>query len=169
MNSYVYLMQVPSGLVKIGVSKNLKGRLSQIQNGCPEQVRIIETCHGDRRFERLLHARYAKFCVRGEWFKLDQKQINDLETELRIKAGFPSIDWSTVEDDESYPWSLVTDMLNRFNLISVYRLLPHCKLLSKMDLEPKSIIQLASACDSYRHFCFVVEALCIGHYTGDLP
>lgn len=57
------------GLVKIGVSNNVEQRLANIakEEGCIGD--LILTIAGNRRTEASQHRRFAKWHVRGEWFR----------------------------------------------------------------------------------------------------
>lgn len=67
---FVYF--VKSGhFVKIGTSKNFISRLSELQVGNPEKLKILGRIFGDRTTEKKLHKRFAKHHHRGEWFRLE--------------------------------------------------------------------------------------------------
>lgn len=75
---YVYLIQdTVSGLVKIGMATNPVLRLSGLQTGTANPLRLlhlIEACEA-RRLEAQLHEQYAAFRVSREWFKLSSEQV----------------------------------------------------------------------------------------------
>ena len=65
----VYVIEaVGLNVVKIGVSNDIAKRLSMLQVGCPASLRLVLTIQGDETLEQELHARFAKYRVRGEWF-----------------------------------------------------------------------------------------------------
>lgn len=76
---YVYLMvNEETGLIKIGRSKNPKYREGTLHSKEPT-VHRVAFWKADKELEKLLHDRYAKSRIRGEWFRLTFKQLNDLE------------------------------------------------------------------------------------------
>ena len=79
---YVYIVQYNNeNLYKIGVSKNTPYlRLSSLQSGCPYELKFIhiEFCDNYYDLEKKLHLKYIKFRIRGEWFKLSDKELNKL-------------------------------------------------------------------------------------------
>jgi hypothetical protein len=54
------------GPVKIGRSRNVGSRISELQGGCAERLRLLHTIDGD--VEKRLHGELAAFRVGGEWF-----------------------------------------------------------------------------------------------------
>lgn len=57
------------GPVKIGITNKLRSRMSQLQNGNPEVLRLIGLIpRGTREMEAHLHAMFDCFRIRGEWF-----------------------------------------------------------------------------------------------------
>lgn len=66
----VYFIQRGSeGPVKIGFSKNPKGRLSSLQTGIPERLHLLGVLPGGKEEEQRLHRYFAAYCIQGEWFK----------------------------------------------------------------------------------------------------
>lgn len=68
--SYVYFIQpIDGGLVKIGVTNDLIGRLSLFQCGSPVKLHIVKFIQtDDRDLERRVHTAFAKHRRHGEWF-----------------------------------------------------------------------------------------------------
>lgn len=68
--SYVYFIRgEKTGLVKIGYSKAPERRLTDIQVGSGERVRLILQVPGAPVDERAFHARFRDTRDRGEWFR----------------------------------------------------------------------------------------------------
>jgi hypothetical protein len=62
-----YLIEaVGSGLVKIGVARDIKSRLLKLQYPCPVELRVIGI--SDDNVESRLHAELDAFRAHGEWF-----------------------------------------------------------------------------------------------------
>jgi Meiotically up-regulated gene 113 len=67
------------GLVKIGVAKNVRARLSELQVGSPDRLLLLGFIQGDEATERRLHALFREKHVIGEWFALDAEDLADIE------------------------------------------------------------------------------------------
>lgn len=70
-SGYVYFM-TDGEYVKIGVTSNIKNRLSQLQTSSSKQVVIIDSmeCSDPYGVEACLHHYFREFSVSGEWFDL---------------------------------------------------------------------------------------------------
>ncbi len=70
-----YLIQGEyGGPIKIGFTRSsLRGRLSSIQTGNPERLRVVLRIPGDR--ERELHQAFAEYRLGGEWFDVSVEQV----------------------------------------------------------------------------------------------
>src|SRR3990167_9411478 len=81
----VYLIQVESGPVKIGISIDVSQRLAGLQSSNHELLTLFyrfdcESVEQARTIEQLLHARYSNQHIRGEWYRVDPTNIvTDLE------------------------------------------------------------------------------------------
>jgi hypothetical protein len=76
----VYVLQAGAwGPVKIGSSttRGLRSRISSIQTGNPERVKLLRTYIGGRELERKLHERFRDCRMAGEWFALTD-ELRDL-------------------------------------------------------------------------------------------
>jgi len=79
--SIVYLIKESfNGYIKIGVSRNIKGRMAAIESNIPQKITLIGTIKSSqaRKIEEKLHRKYADYCIKGEWFKLSDKQLSEL-------------------------------------------------------------------------------------------
>lgn len=72
---------------KIGITNDLNRRLTQLQTGCPNELRVVKLwTHYQRkiieRYERVLHRFFTKCGCRirpnGEWFRLREPDIYQL-------------------------------------------------------------------------------------------
>lgn len=100
--SLVYFLHAKDvGLVKVGRTKSLRRRVSQLQTGCPYDISLIGAVKGGRITEKFLHSRLASVRVRGEWFKADEfslKYIRELdENGMVVTAQLEIIE----------PWSII--------------------------------------------------------------
>lgn len=67
--SWVYFVRVgEDGPIKIGSSVEPAARISSLQTGMPDKLFLLGVCPGGRAKERELHALFADFRRRGEWF-----------------------------------------------------------------------------------------------------
>lgn len=73
---YVYFIQSGSkrGPIKIGKSINPEKRLKELQTGSHKELRLIAKipCSSDTHafhLEKMLHMRFKKFRINGEWFR----------------------------------------------------------------------------------------------------
>jgi hypothetical protein len=68
----VYLIRGNDGRYKIGIAKNPKKRISQLQTGNSDKIKIIETYQSDNasKIETALHNQYSHAKTVGEWFDL---------------------------------------------------------------------------------------------------
>lgn len=66
------------GFYKIGVTSNLQNRLRAFQVGNPFEfkVRLLKNCEDCRCVERELHKTFESVRVRGEWFKLNEFDLD---------------------------------------------------------------------------------------------
>ena len=71
---YIYLLKLDGfNTYKIGISKDPKKRVKQLQTGSPEIIEILCTYKSDWAFkiESTLHRRYLQNNIRGEWFEFN--------------------------------------------------------------------------------------------------
>lgn len=71
----VYVIYAPSMHVKIGIAKNVKTRLNQLQTAHWEELKVARIVrYSETRMaqftEMMMHRELATYNVRGEWFKL---------------------------------------------------------------------------------------------------
>lgn len=85
---YVYLMKVPGGNCKIGMSDNPNRRLKQISRKHPG-VYLLHTVSADHmeQAEIALQDKYLKSHVKGEWFDLSCHDIIDIQDIKAYKDG----------------------------------------------------------------------------------
>mgnify|MGYP001795945237 CR=1 FL=1 len=68
----------PGAAVKIGIAKDPRARLSNIQTACPDEVTLLahqsyRKRSDAERAERRLHEHYGHFHLRGEWFQYTEE------------------------------------------------------------------------------------------------
>lgn len=80
-NGYVYILRYGIHF-KIGKATSIRQRLTALGISMPEEpelIHVIKACNPDIG-ERLLHRKFWPKHVRGEWFALDQKDIEWLKS-----------------------------------------------------------------------------------------
>jgi hypothetical protein len=68
----VYLIRGNDGKYKIGIGKNPRERIMQLQTGNPDRLEIIDVYESENasKIESVLHNRYSYARNVGEWFDL---------------------------------------------------------------------------------------------------
>jgi Meiotically up-regulated gene 113 len=77
----VYFLLADNGLVKIGRTKKLKERLDHFTAKLPYKLELIHTIFTDDSYglEEYFHEKFKDKRQRGEWFKLDQEDIEEVK------------------------------------------------------------------------------------------
>jgi len=79
-SGFVYLIQMTdTTFYKIGYSRNVFTRLSNLQTGSPLKLQIIERVFSLNaiELEGYLHNYYSKYNFRGEWFELSKEDVKE--------------------------------------------------------------------------------------------
>ena len=79
-DSYVYFIQC-GDLVKIGVAKDVQGRLATLQTGNPAELNLLFYIPGDKDLERELQGRFYADSVGREWFRLSDEILAFIEAD----------------------------------------------------------------------------------------
>lgn len=100
LKSYVYFIQSTNKLVKIGVTNNLSARLKQLQTGSPGKLKLLGSIktNDPYKLEKRLHNKYKNMRVNGEWFNVNEMQVED-ELALHNK---PSLEDFGYENNKTY-------------------------------------------------------------------
>lgn len=73
------------GAVKIGTTADINGRLSALAHPLMKTLTLIGTLDGGYGLEKELHRRFAKYRIKGEWFKVEGALERFMETEFQPK------------------------------------------------------------------------------------
>ena len=79
---HVYFLKCnDTNLYKIGYSASVKNRIQDIKRGSPTEIDVIgyvasDDCYTD---EKVFHELFGEKRVKGEWFALDDDDINNIE------------------------------------------------------------------------------------------
>jgi len=88
---YVYLIRAQeNGMYKIGVSKDPKVRIKQLQTGSNEDLVIIESFLSKypHKVETSLHNKFAPTKKRGEWFSLGiEEEVEFISECMKIEKN----------------------------------------------------------------------------------
>jgi hypothetical protein len=71
-SEFVYFIQAEvSGLIKIGVARNMVRRLAALQTGNPDRLVVLGVIRDDSpiRLESMLHSHFRAYHHVGEWFR----------------------------------------------------------------------------------------------------
>ena len=117
--TFVYFMETDAYL-KVGISKNIKTRVLQVQTGCPIKIHKVSYLKVDSRkealsIEKAIHNKLSDFNTFGEWFfdqntKLEKRIISVLKTFNYLKSDIKEFFDSAPEIDISK--SLMTSIDN---------------------------------------------------------
>jgi hypothetical protein len=104
------------GRIKIGVSRNVVGRLQDISAHLAEPLHLLGAADGSLAMEREIHCQLAAFRAKGEWFK----DCPEVRAAIGDFVARRSRDWIFVNsrllslDDKAKPQdSEVTALLNK--------------------------------------------------------
>ena len=94
--NFIYMAQSIEGY-KIGMSQNVKGRVSNIRSHAPsaELVHVFEA-DNPRVAEGLLHKRHSAYKVGGEWFNLSSGDVSKFKSITGFRGGKFLIETETV-------------------------------------------------------------------------
>ncbi len=94
MNGYVYLLY-DGEYYKIGITKgDIKKRIKTLQTGSPKPIRLINSykTKNYRKMESWFHRLYKDDRVEGEWFYLNDDQVNNFTNEaIKIDKNINSL------------------------------------------------------------------------------
>ncbi len=75
----IYFIHAPAR-VKIGHTANLGQRMSALQTGSPETLRLLAICLGGKDVEAAYHKRFATSRLQGEWFRITPALLDHVAT-----------------------------------------------------------------------------------------
>lgn len=84
---------------KIGItSGSIDKRVKVLQTGCPDKIEVIHTFITNNSYivEQEIHKAYKDKNTSGEWFELDNLDVND------IKDFMPTFDKTIMSQEETY-------------------------------------------------------------------
>lgn len=90
----VYILSVnDSDLYKIGVTKNIIGRIKQLNTGNPFEFSIYDfyVTENHHNLESILHDKLKERKFRGEWFLLTKEEVKEVAKFAREFIGKPNL------------------------------------------------------------------------------
>jgi hypothetical protein len=109
----VYIVEVrDSGLYKIGITKDINKRLSQLQTSNPYEFYLIDFFISikSRELEKLLHEKFRLNRYKREWFKLNQ---NELMEACKFASSFIDRPFSNNSSDKIEQIETESDKMER--------------------------------------------------------
>ena len=71
----IYFIESESGHIKIGCTQDIDVRLATLQGASPFVLTLLNAISGDYEQEKLIHQKFEKHRIRGEWFSRVQEII----------------------------------------------------------------------------------------------
>jgi hypothetical protein len=115
-----FIQSGDDGPIKIGLSKNIRARLNQLQTSHHESLSVIGICRGGYFEERHLHKTFAAFHMKGEWFVPDIKILEYISEHSLIKVSRVEDQLSKLKNTVAQKMDDSVHILNRsiFNNLS---------------------------------------------------
>ena len=78
--------------IKIGISKDVRRRLNQLQTGSPYELKLMSWLEADddRALEKELHEKYSKYRTHREWFALGVCDVLE-EIQSHTTSGYIAV------------------------------------------------------------------------------
>ncbi len=85
---YVYVVEAPNGLYKVGWAKRPEKRLAELQLSSPVRLTLLCSwrCRDANKAEGILHQVFREKRSHGEWYALDLDDIVFLLTRLGLRG-----------------------------------------------------------------------------------
>ena len=99
---YLYFIQVEnSGPIKIGIAKDVKKRLCELQVGNPYELKILYFTPCCRKDEAEIHRILTmhNLHIRGEWFWPDNRLFDEIQ-DLKKSDARSGFDWSNPDPEK---------------------------------------------------------------------
>ena len=86
-SGYIYLLEAETGETKIGRTKKLDERVRHFTTKLPMDLRVIYYVETDNSYtlEEALHNQYVSKRARGEWFNLNDEDIQDIVKQYEMR------------------------------------------------------------------------------------
>lgn len=88
MRGVVYFLKNgASGRVKIGFSEQHRVRMTTLQGASPDDLSLIGVLPGTMKSEKRLQRRFAKYKIRGEWYRVEGELAKFIKTLPKISKS----------------------------------------------------------------------------------
>lgn len=83
---FIYYEEIKNKF-KIGMSRNLKVRIDELNRGCPYEIKVYKylNCSNYREVEKWAHKHFEDYLIGHEWFEINKKQIDEFLSTLKYK------------------------------------------------------------------------------------
>jgi hypothetical protein len=135
--SFVYfILDEKSDAIKIGKSDNVSERLSTLQTGNPNPLKIVKiieckTAKQAHTKEKKLHNKFKKIHLNGEWFKYDKELfdivLNEIVTDKKNDKNLITV--NTLFGEENFP---------------IFESIPNCYFYGELTAQIKDNYESAS-------------------------
>lgn len=140
--------------VKIGVAKDIKNRVRQLQTGNSIELRLLGWIETDEPFnmERLLHTHFKKDHRRGEWFDIQAAQIYPILKRAGID-GFVAKNTNAFEI-VGYDRDAIPEYIGvwEWGRLEIYESCPFCGCMCGMDYQESTYMYYCLSCHAYTDF-----------------
>lgn len=80
-SEYIYFIKdTKNNTIKIGITGNIKNRMSALQTSSPYKLELIKLIDGDINKEKELHLRFDKYRLSGEWFESSRELLEYIDS-----------------------------------------------------------------------------------------
>lgn len=100
---------------KIGIAWDVRERLMLLRIGCPYHMEVIRVLSPKDAFltEQHLHARFGKFHVHGEWFKLPPHYVSRITAAGKRNGNLPDVSRKPRSENKNAPLRTIKSNLRR--------------------------------------------------------
>lgn len=155
IQGYVYVIESELGIYKIGRTKNVDARMTQLKS-LPFKIELVHTiaCEDDQQFEQELHDRFKDKRKTGEWFNLTKDDIEQLRAIKYVEADTQELEIIRLSKEQKY---------NLFEILQKYAAqkeglsstaeinINHPKLTG--EISTRSFRTYGSVLDEFAEFC----------------
>lgn len=100
MDYLYFIVDEMSGAIKIGLSESPHHRITILQIGNPNPLRLLGVVEGDFKAERSLHRQWKHLRLQGEWFRATSELLAEVRGMVGgmlledDRAGIPTERWA---------------------------------------------------------------------------
>lgn len=161
-NGMIYFIRgVHTGRIKIGTSINPEQRLRSLQTGSPEPLEMMGVIQGGPKEEKILHKRFKRFGMHGEWFKPDPDLVYEIKAMLVVPIE------ELIRETKGTFWRIAGQTIRGANVTQKMDLFcVHRNLIGAEKPDPNDMV---SAVCVGAHFQVVERMACIARKPEQWP